>query len=520
MADQALINLSQDGSFLDKDGAILLPPTATSKRIAAKDSASRPQGGDALSQALQQENPSNAPAIVIPPNADSNTHAVLTALQTLSSQFQAESLKNDNRNSLLRTDLRQVNERFETVEGNVLNQGIAIVETTQRVTVLEKQQKTVVSEVKNINQRVAAIEESRASGSSTASTPRPKTSSELLADEISNTAALLAEAKAAARIAVIGCHGRKEPTRQAILGLISKEASLINTRFEIRGLVARVTFDFDGEDSGPVRARRFVENINSRQSGAVFWAKVDEPRTLRDLKARARSFGAAVADSGHYADIPRSSIVEGFLIVGDVVVGPLTLIPGETSRENAVRRVKQILLDPHHAAVDYKEALEHQLRESIVKELTALHRKPIFVDAGLEHRAQLEESHHGQVEPPPRAHRAPSPRFNPNPSKPQPTQPPKVKQFSQESSIASSSDSSDQSASASSPSPTSTSSSKETTQKAGTKRKRKQVKDSKPKAPKSKDANPDPAPGRFKPSATKQSAAKRRRQSDGILPIT
>ncbi len=111
-------------------------------------------------------------------------------------------------------------------------------------------------------------------------------------------------------------------------------------------------------------------------------APVDEPRTLCDLKARARSFGSAVSElcACHLGELPRTSIVNGFLIVGDVVVAPLTMIPGEQNRDEACSRVKQILLDPNHTPVNYKEALEHQLRRSITSHLYDLLHKPRFVD--------------------------------------------------------------------------------------------------------------------------------------------
>jgi hypothetical protein len=56
------------------------------------------------------------------------------------------------------------------------------------------------------------------------------------------------------------------------------------------------------------------------------------------------------------------------------------MIPGEQNRDEACSRVKQILLDPNHTPVNYKEALEHQLRRSITSHLYDLLHKPRFVD--------------------------------------------------------------------------------------------------------------------------------------------
>jgi hypothetical protein len=262
--------------------------------------------------------------------------------------------------------------------------GLVVAETSQKVTVVEKQVKQVVNEVKTHDQRITALEEARASvAAQHVPVPARPSLDDALAAEFSNIRSLLNDARALSRVAVVGCHGRKEPNRQGILNLIRNEASLAEVRFDIRGLVARITFDYNGEEDGPVRAQRFVENVNNRQSASTFWAKVDEPRTLRDLKARARSFGAAVIDlcSCFVGEVPRTSIVNGFLIVGDVVVAPITMIPGEHNRDEACNRVRQILLDPNHTPVNYKEALEHQLRRSITSHLYDLLHKPRFVDS-------------------------------------------------------------------------------------------------------------------------------------------
>ncbi len=358
-----------DNSSANRDQP-LQPPTMPAVQT------SQPTPSLSLVQPLMAQ-PSISQTVPVSTNPD--TLAILAAINT-------ESTKNENRISAVRSDLRQcldsVNSRVDDVEQNVIAQGMAIVETNERVSIVEKQAKHTAEEVRSHDQRIVALEEARANAGSHAVAPLLQSHQEFLMNEFANIRALMNEARALSRVAVVGCHGRKEPTHQAIINLISSEASLAIARFDIRGLVARITFDYDGENAGPVRAQRFVENVNSRQAGAVFWANVDEPRTLRDLRARARSFGAAVADccACKMSELPRTAIVNGFVIVGDVVVGPLTMIPGEARRDEAVQKVKQVLLATSHASVDYKEALEHQLRRSITRALAAAMSRPEFVD--------------------------------------------------------------------------------------------------------------------------------------------
>jgi gas vesicle protein len=272
--------------------------------------------------------------------------------------------------------------RFDEVEDDVATLQHTTSIAVRKITVLENRAATTEAVVKNIDQRVEALE--------TGAGPAPKDMSlnAVLQRETDRVRSLLDEAKAYQRVAVVGCHGRREPSRQAIARLINENSSGLEVRFDVRGLVARITFLDDGKLPPATRAKNFVDDINSRQAAAVFWAKVDEPRMLRDLKARARGFGEAVAERCSMrrpgGEPVRYSFVDGFLVVGDVVVGPLTMIPAEDDRDEALQLVTKIICHPQHRPCDYKVPIEKQMRRSISTVLHKIHNKPAFIDTAEE----------------------------------------------------------------------------------------------------------------------------------------
>jgi hypothetical protein len=93
-----------------------------------------------------------------------------------------------------------------------------------------------------------------------------------------------------AHVVVVGCHGCREPARQGIANLVKAFSSDVDVRFEVRGLVARIFFGHDGTTPAEQRAATFVQEVTTRQTASTYWAKIDKPRSLRDLRARARLF--------------------------------------------------------------------------------------------------------------------------------------------------------------------------------------------------------------------------------------
>jgi hypothetical protein len=189
-------------------------------------------------------------------------------------------------------------------------------------------------------------------------------------------------------IVVLGCHGRKEPWRQGIAKLVKRFTSEMEVRYDVRGLVARVHFGFNGIATPAQRAQSFFQDVISHQTSATYWAKVDEPRTLRDLKARARSLGEAFVE---FCSLRRSGthmlqylIVNGFLVVGDVVVALLTLLPGDECYGQVVPSIGKVVLDANHRPVNYKNPLGTQLCRGIAGILVKLHQKPAFIDTAEE----------------------------------------------------------------------------------------------------------------------------------------
>ncbi len=335
---------------------------------------------DALSTSASSA-PSQQPVSqVAPPQqfTDMNTgfQAILGAIKTSSDELKTEM------RSEVKAGFETVNGRIDEVEDDVVQlQSITSV-AVRKIAVLENRTSVTERAVSSIDHRVSALE------SGVSGVAKKKTLSEIIADETDRVRSLIAEAHSYQRVAVVGCHGRREPSKSGIARLVNSHSSGIEVRYDIRGLVARVTFGEDGRNPPATRARMFVEDINSRQAAAIYWSKVDEPRTLRDLKARARGFGEAVAQYCSTmlrgGDPVRYSIVDGFLVVGDVVVGPLTMIPAECDRIETQNLVSNILLHPHHRAVDFRVPLEKQMRMSISNALHKIHNKPSFIDTAEE----------------------------------------------------------------------------------------------------------------------------------------
>jgi hypothetical protein len=256
-----------------------------------------------------------------------------------------------------------INNHFDEVEDDVVQLQSVTSLAVRKITVLENRASTTEATVKNIDQRVVALE--------SGDCRREKTLTEVLRFETDRVRSLLDDAKSYQRVAVVACHGRREPTRAGIARLINEHSSGLEVCYDVLGLVARITFLDDGKLPPSTRAKNFADYINTRQAAAVFWAKVDEPRTLRDLKARARAFGEAVAaycsTRRPGGEVVRYSIVDGFLVAGDVVVGPITMIQAEDDRGDAVKLVAKIICHPQHRPVDYKVPLEKQMRKSVTK---------------------------------------------------------------------------------------------------------------------------------------------------------
>ncbi len=310
---------------------------------------------------------------------------LLGVIRTSDKKHEEREKKNDEHftdfQAEVKSEFGTVHERIDDVEEEVVQIAATTTTVVRKVTVLENRQRVTENNVKSIDQRVVALE----SGSRPT---RRKTTTEVLEAEIANIDDLLKEAKRVDHVVVVGCHGRREPSRQGIADLVKSYTSDFEVRYDVRGLVARIFFGHDGSTTASQRATAFVNDVATRQSAATYWAKIDEPRFLRDLRARARLFGEAVISYCSTrllgSDTLRFSIVNGFLVIGDVVVGPLTLIPGATFHDEVVPVVAKIILDPRHRPVDYKSPLGQQLRRSIAEKLIGIHQKPMFVDTAEE----------------------------------------------------------------------------------------------------------------------------------------
>jgi hypothetical protein len=132
-----------------------------------------------------------------------------------------------------------VNSRFDEVEDDVVQLQSTTSLAVRKITVLENCANTTDAAVKNIDQRVVALE--------TGASLKQLSLTAVLQRETDRVRSLLDDAKAFQRVAIVGCHGRREPTKAGIVRLINEHSSGIEVRFDIRSLVARVTFADDGK---------------------------------------------------------------------------------------------------------------------------------------------------------------------------------------------------------------------------------------------------------------------------------
>lgn len=145
-------------------------------------------------------------------------------------------------------------------------------------------------------------------------------------------------------------------------------------------------------DADPARAKIAARNfINFLTVVGVVdgvWAKFDEPQQLRLASTHARKFAHELKLS--FDDGPFYQLVEGHLVFGSVLVGPVTRIPGEADWPSVHAKIVEILDDPSHVPFSFNRPPHVQLRFKLFSNIVQKSRSTNFVDS--ENDVQMDSS--------------------------------------------------------------------------------------------------------------------------------
>jgi hypothetical protein len=225
-------NVNQSGGATSDGKAMKSAPTTSAAQ-------STPQSSDPV--------PPPLPEIT---DMSQGFQAILGAIQKSSDEIKTKI------RSEVKAGFEMVNNRIDEVEDEVVQLQLVTLVAVCKIAVLENCTTTTEKTVNNIDQRVLALE----SGGS--GIVKKQTLTKVIASKTSQVCSLVAEAQSYQRVAVVGCHGGREPTKSGIARLINSHSSGIEVRYKIRGLVARVTFGEDRKNPPATRAWIFVEDIN------------------------------------------------------------------------------------------------------------------------------------------------------------------------------------------------------------------------------------------------------------------
>jgi hypothetical protein len=126
--------------------------------------------------------------------------------------------------------------------------------------------------------------------------------------------------------------------------------------------------------SGPALATAFKDTFPKFYSN--MWATIDQNRVLRESRKRARDFGDA-----YKKKYPSTwwRINDNFLLIDEIVVGPVTLIPGKlhwgtlASKVTTARKTQTRKLS-------FETRLGSQINLRIFIHCVKIHRTPNFLD--------------------------------------------------------------------------------------------------------------------------------------------
>jgi hypothetical protein len=138
------------------------------------------------------------------------------------------------------------------------------------------------------------------------------------------------------------------------------------------GSIFSLSFRKIGNHTPAIRAKNFLVKLGKMQASRVMWAQVDRPKELRDCDRRARSFARAfkakvVAPTSSTRSPVFFTVEQGFLIINDTVIAPVTLIPSEDSWTEFYELVFDLIKNGKRNRVCKTKLYSLQLHKPIAK---------------------------------------------------------------------------------------------------------------------------------------------------------
>jgi hypothetical protein len=270
----------------------------------------------------------------------------------------------------------------------------AIKSQTDSLPALQAKVVEVEAEVKAVDVRVTQLDADRKrdkadtdrrldklEGSAPRTNVKPSIT-ELFSREATNLERLLDEARQMEGTVIIG----KQPSandayyNEAEVRRVVNTISGNGTTLEPRGTagVFALSFRRVAATTPAVRARNFIQRLSKLQASQVMWAQFDRPRELRehDRRARAcaRSFKAKLVpppDAARAVDqaAAKSPVFftteKGFLVINDVVIGPVTLIPEEDCWPQLFDLMLTLIKNPRCQKINRSKNLASQMHKAV-----------------------------------------------------------------------------------------------------------------------------------------------------------
>jgi hypothetical protein len=228
--------------------------------------------------------------------------------------------------------------------------------------------------------RIEAIENGQNRGNKCL--PQKLTLEEVLLVEKKNVESLVADAKSLQSTVVIGYHkssGIERMDKLQLAQFVAPRTSADHCSIETRGRIGLIHFDQRERRTGPVRARDFVRGLEESQDSEQVWARIERPEQLRRAEGLARAFAKMVANSYPTENQPQSRCVDGYLLIDNVVIAPVTMFQTAASFKPLRTIVCNILSNSNRTPIDFNTPFFYQLRHSVVASLYVHYNSVSFV---------------------------------------------------------------------------------------------------------------------------------------------
>jgi hypothetical protein len=138
--------------------------------------------------------------------------------------------------------------------------------------------------------------------------------------------------------------------------------------------VFAINFKAVAKNTPGVRARSFLLRLPTVHASRIMWAQPDRPKELRDHDSRARRFGRhlkskIVAPSAAASDKSPIffTVVKGFLVINESVIGPINLIPDEEHWPELAELVCTLIRNPRRPQLTHSKSFLSQMTRPIAE---------------------------------------------------------------------------------------------------------------------------------------------------------